>query len=266
MDLKSPPTGRLTFWNKSPVVGNETPKRRRRSSSCNSPFPAKRNIILDSCNLKISSDNFGKEINSVSAIELGQLGYGDELAAGLVMKFGFNVFQITLQALCHIPEKFPDRLTYITNIVKMVVGENFEMKEFESSVDLFERLMNKTRKFTPLDSSFREVLWNATDQYGEPYLNFLIPNVSVCLNGSCKGLLYPSEKSQVTIYKLTGPEPGLKTSFRCRACDTRYHLGFYSKPKQGRSFYGEKNRSVYKAASTRSFFSKDTYELMCESG
>lgn len=266
MELKSPPPGRLTYWNKSPAGNYETPKRRRSSSSCGTPTPAKRNIIIDSCQLNKASDNFAKEVNNVSVIELGKLGSGDYLAAGLVMKFGLDVFQITLQALHHIPEQFPDRVKYVTNIVKLVKGDKFELKQFEKSIDLFERLMKTLGNSAPLDSSFTSILWNATTLYGEPYLNFLIPNVSMCLNGNCTGVLYTCEKSQVTIYKLTGPEPGLKTSLRCRNCDTRYHLGFYSIPKQGRSFYGEENRSLYKASSTRSFFSKDTYEFMCESG
>lgn len=266
MELKSPPPGKLTYWNKSPVVKSETPKRRRSSNGVSPSFQVKR-TILPGNQLISSGEGFANEVNTVSVIDLGKLKNENVLAASLIIKFGLEIFQSTILALRHVPESFPDRGKYVLNIVKVYdEGNTLDVKQFKESIHLFERLLHKSKTDSAAEKNFINTLWKATNDNGEPYLNFLVPNVSICLNGNCGGTLYPCEKAQVTVFKLTGPEPGLKSSLRCRSCDARYHLGCFTVPNQGRSFYTEHNQSQYKSASTRQIFSSDTYNFMCESG
>lgn len=197
-----------------------------------------------------------------SPIALGKQN-SDSSAAKAIAKYGLENLLYAIASTRHVPVNFLNRDEYIFKIMKEVSADITK-----ENVEELLRVASGTnsRLLSTSSEVFKTVLWKASYTNNEPYLNFVCPQNSECLNGDCDGKLYPCYKSEITVYKLSGPEPGMKCSLRCRMCKARYHINFYTIPKEGKKFYPEELKPSLKSSSSWTFFTRDTYELMCEAG
>ena len=260
----SSPYGRQSFWARSPSpIGRSpgltsTPKRRPKDEVI---LPRNVQRKLDVGDEK-SFEIFQEKVKN-SPIGIARTKTDSSVAAKAIAKYGLNSLLVAIAASKHVPTNFLNRDLYVFRIIQEVCPEMTE--------DGAEELL---RIATDIDSDllsssseeFQKVLWKTSYTYNEPYLNFICPQNSECLNENCDGKVYPCYKSEVTIFKLSGPEPGMKCSLRCRSCKARYHINFYSIPKEGKKYYPAEFKPTLKSCSSRTFFTRDTYELMCESG
>lgn len=227
------PTGtdRRTFWTRSPSpLGHRTPKRRTRDESL--PLPKVQRKLEISDDVKVSFAEFQECVKKNGAIIATE--NEDLLVAKSIAKFGLKTLVCAINACYHVPENFLNRDTYIYNIVTQI-HPNISSNIVDELISIVPHM--KTDISSVTSSAFRNVLWKASFKHQEPYLNFLTPNISDCLNGDCDGKLYPCYKSTATIYKLTGPEPAMKCSLRCRSCSSRYHINCYTVPNEGKKYY-----------------------------
>ncbi|WAR06262.1 hypothetical protein MAR_021631 [Mya arenaria] len=111
-----------------------------------------------------------------------------------------------------------------------------------------EKIPDETR-LVDCGAKFKTVLWKASRAHKEPLLNFIAPVVDACLIPDCGGKVYPASKSNITLFKITGPEPGLKCSLRCRSCGARYYISHYTIPNVGRRYYDVKYKTSQKESS-----------------
>ncbi|XP_052782723.1 uncharacterized protein LOC128218976 isoform X2 [Mya arenaria] len=231
---------RQTFWKRSPSPGCQTPRRR----------PRVEQPKLDQCSKSPwqSEHNHGKS-NDLSTI---------------IQKYGLNTFVCAVQTDKHIPKNFVNRDDYFLKIMQEV-DKSMNIKHVIELQRLCEKIPDETR-LVDCGAKFKTVLWKASRAHKEPLLNFIAPVVDACLIPDCGGKVYPASKSNITLFKITGPEPGLKCSLRCRSCGARYYISHYTIPNVGRRYYDVKYKTSQKESSNWVYFDDSTYELMCESG
>uniref|UniRef100_K1R507 CxC5 like cysteine cluster associated with KDZ domain-containing protein n=1 Tax=Magallana gigas TaxID=29159 RepID=K1R507_MAGGI len=185
----------------------------------------------------------------------------DETALIIIAKHGFEKF-VTLRSACHhVPATFPNRVTFIKNIVFDLNIPGCEVEEFAASC-----YATKQTGVDQMTDIFQSQLLKASSHFGEPYMVFQVPNVDSCL--FCGGMVYGEKPARVTIFTLQGPFPGLKSSLKCRRCHARFNADMYHEVS-GPSFYypnPEMACGNIVQASNRVGFTKDLYELLCESG
>lgn len=185
----------------------------------------------------------------------------DETALIIIAKHGFEKF-VTLRSACHhMPATFPNRVTFIKNIVFDLNIPGCEVEEFAASC-----YATKQTGVDQMTDIFQSQLLKASSHFGEPYMVFQVPNVDSCL--FCGGMVYGEKPARVTIFTLQGPFPGLKSSLKCRRCHARFNADMYHEVS-GPSFYypnPEMACGNIVQASNRVGFTKDLYELLCESG
>ncbi|XP_053394211.1 uncharacterized protein LOC123566027 [Mercenaria mercenaria] len=246
-----PKTPKKSFWNRAPSPTN-TPKRR-----------PKEELDLPVKKAQRTVDSFTIFKDSVKKVEIcTRSDNEDAIAAKCIAKYGLELYLCASNAVKHVPIMFKDRMKYISNIIREVNGQ---MKDSEI-IDLINAVNCIKSDMSVGGENFKNVLWRTSFKHKEPYLNFLVPQVSQCLVNECGGNLYPAYISNVTLYKLTGPEPGLKCILRCRSCSSRYNIDFYTIPNIGRKLYTGDKRCHLKSSSSWSYFCQDTFEFMCESG
>jgi hypothetical protein len=213
--------------------------------------------------LKIEHNSFIDFQDSVKKSDIcTSSGCDNEIAARCIAKYGLDTFMCALSANQHVPVLFYDRMRYIINIIKEVNSQLNDNK----IIDLVNAVSCIKSDWSMDESNFKKILWKASFKHKEPYLNFIVPKVTQCIWNECKGNVYPKCKSGVTLYKMTGPEPALKSTLRCRSCSIHYNVNFFTVPNVGRKLYTGNNVSDLKNSSTWSYFSQYAFEFMCESG
>ena len=74
---------------------------------------------------------------------------------------------------------------------------------------------------------------------GIPFYEILCPPVEKCVKCDRK-LTIHNQPAQVTIFKLTGPVPGLKLTSKCQRCGLIYKYAQYGNKSEGFQFYPER--------------------------
>ncbi|XP_071125993.1 uncharacterized protein [Mytilus edulis] len=177
-------------------------------------------------------------------------------------KFGFEAVVLLCFATQHVPIMFPNRLTYIRNIVNSG-KRTFTSEEILDSVQSVESWKDTP---WPLSGySYHRTLWEISQHTSTSHMLFLAPPVDSCLH--CGGKVYASDSSShATVFTLGfGPLPALKCTLRCRECSSRYNLCDYRIPNIGTKYYPSNCVTPYVEVSTCTYFEKNVHEFMCES-
>ena len=159
----------------------------------------------------------------------------------------------------HIPNIFP-------NFHKLV-SDAFDVIHPESSIDheIINRANTSGHNITL--PSFNKDLWKASRVLKQPLLKLLEPAVTKCVHcGSHSIFCRSSSVTWITVFTTHGPIPAQKISLTCRTCNTIHHLKNYSAPDGNTYFYQVQHQTDYMSASNKVYFSRDVYELLCESG
>ncbi|XP_062593428.1 uncharacterized protein LOC134254917 [Saccostrea cucullata] len=171
---------------------------------------------------------------------------------------------ILAAAINHVPENFLDRNTLIMNICKASPEFNTLTPETVMQfIPVFQRCHSLMKFYKDNEQDISTILWQASWHHKEPFLAFINPPVTECLQ--CEETLYPTARVPITLYHLTGPIPGQRGVLKCKSCQIYYHVDGYSVPNQGKSFYPAPITCPWKSASNRVFWSKDLHEFLCES-
>ena len=117
----------------------------------------------------------------------------------------------------HIPVSFPGRHKLISDIVSnscFIVPSNFY--EILACVD--SKISHIQSGAGTIPTQLQEMLWDASLKLKRPLLTFVMPKVTTCIRGTCRGQLYSHVDmvTAVTVHTLNGPLPGLKAAKRCR--------------------------------------------------
>ena len=139
----------------------------------------------------------------------------------LITKCGLEKTMMVFQSLCHVPEGFPLRLNYVSNILVAA--------ELDSLFDDLQLALQHIDKFCYKQSVYlnvpvsKEILWKASILFKITHMGFLMPKAETCLEDGCGGKLYGSQKDsiQVTVFTMNGPMPYLKVTLKCRSCGSR---------------------------------------------
>ena len=175
---------------------------------------------------KTSSD-FQQTINQLinSTLSDNQSLTAQQYEQIICLRYG-PLFVSTLHSLLgHIPSRFPNRSKFISQII------NVRYPDIASHID-FQSLLNRVDQTTkdtypPVD---RDLLWDASLQSSKPYLVMVTPKVgNYCLIPTCLGHLHAPVQSvtNITVYTLEGPVPGMKCSFVCSKCFTSCYFRYY---------------------------------------
>ena len=223
--VMSSPYGRQNFWARSPspigrtAVGlTSTPKRRPRDEVI-LPRKLQRKQENDDGN---AYEIFQSQVKN-SPIGIAKIKTDSSVAAKAIAKYGLDSLLVTIAASKHVPTNFLNRDVYVYRIIREVcpeITDDGAEELLRIATDIDSDLLSSSSE------NFKKVLWKTSYTHNEPYLNFICPQNTECLNENCEGKLYPCYKSEVTIFKLSGPEPGMKCSLRCRSCYARYHIIF----------------------------------------
>lgn len=176
--------------------------------------------------------------------------------------FGHSFLNLLGKLLNHIPPHFPGFMEKIKTILR---ANSSASESDERYLEKVIKAVQKCENFlkTQTEDHFRNSLWTASNETGQPFLKVQIPQIDKCsLCGSLE--LYPCHETFVTFYTLSGPFPGMKCMLRCKECQTYHHLDGYAPPNEGKAFYAKKMKWI--GASNKVFFERDLHELICENG
>lgn len=155
-------------------------------------------------------------------------------------------------AITHVPENFLERNEIILNIC--LSFPPFLTLKSDTVVQLI--VLTSCRSLLDFyrdhPQDIASTLWQASWNQKEPYLAFVNPPVSECVN--CGETLHPYARVAVTLCSLSGPIPGQRGVLRCKSCKVYYHLDWYTVPNSGKSFYPPPITSEWKTASNRVFW------------
>jgi hypothetical protein len=220
-------------------------------------------------NVMLKRESISNEISElkkkvIDHIDLLPCKSEDDTVAFLSLYFTAQQLAILFTAMNHVPFNFPNSTTLILNIC--MASSLFK----DISQDTLSRLIAVLGKCEKHLNFWREnpqnitrILWKASKQYKEPYLQFENPPVQQCVE--CSETLYPYDRICVTFHTVGGPIPGQRGILKCKKCRIYYHLTGYTVPNQGKTFYTDPITSSWICASNRVFFHRDLHEFMCES-
>lgn len=160
----------------------------------------------------------------------------EDTASVLTMCLSVTQMATLCAIINHVPENFPDRNVIIRNICQ--ASPLFASTKPESVLHFLWILqccpnLTTFHKDNPVDIS--SLLWQASWLHKEPYLAFINPPVTECVQ--CEETLYSFARVAVTLYNLSGPIPGQRGVLKCKSCQMYYHVDGYSMPSQGKAYF-----------------------------
>lgn len=139
----------------------------------------------------------------------------------LVTKLGLEKTMLLFQSLGHVPEGFPLRMSYVSNILVSAGLEN-EFEDLQYTLQHIDKLVcqDSTCLNGPIS---RDHLWKTSEMFKTTHMGFVMTKAECCLEEGCCGKLYGSQKDtiQVTVFTMNGPIPYLKATLKCRSCGSR---------------------------------------------
>lgn len=182
--------------------------------------PHKRPRYFTPVRMKKQESQFSNFRRFIDQLVFSEINNASDLLLALSAKFGTDFTTIAIQAIKHVPAKFPNRWIYISNIVKVInatctdVQLNLILKHINTivNVDIHTGAVPE------------ETLWDATYLNKRTHMAFLVTKVDTCMVKGCGGNLFGSSKdtTDVTVFTLRGPVPYLKATLKCKNCCTRY--------------------------------------------
>lgn len=159
-----------------------------------------------------------------------------------------------------------DRLQYISNIVTVAA---VPMSSVPNTQDVIESFIPHSDKVAYFHQGGEAIcdLRNTSYTFGSAHTSFLVPPVSCCINKQCRCYAKPLYRhhppTAVTVFTLSGPNPGTKINLKCRGCSTIYNYSMYGqKSVNGEQFY-EGSPRQYIEVTDEVYCERSLFELYC---
>ena len=154
-----------------------------------------------------------------------------QMLALLVMHFGVMSLLLARYAINKIPATMPVDMKQ--NIFTALFPSQ-TTAEVDFSINNLPRVSEFMTSVTLEDNVHKACL-----STGIPFYEILCPPVEKCVKCDRK-LTIHNQPAQVTIFKLTGPVPGLKLTSKCQRCGLIYKYAQYGNKSEGFQFYPER--------------------------
>ena len=158
-----------------------------------------------------------------------------QMLALLVMYFGLMPLLLARYAINKIPATMP------VNMKKKIFTAFFP-SQTTAEVDFLMNNLAIVSEFMT-SATLEDNVHNACLSTGIPFYEILCPPVEKCVKCDRK-LTIHNQPAQVTIFKLTGPVPGLKLTSKCPSCGLIYKYAQYGNNTEGFQFYSERRPLV----------------------
>lgn len=190
------------------------------------------------------------KLSNLSIAEMEQHFTGDQfeqsnLFALLVLRFGVLSLLLAKYAINKIPSTMPAEM-------KKKILTALLPSQTADEVNFLMANLPRVSEF--MDSAtLEDQIGKACLSTGIPFNEIISPPVEKCTKCDRK-LTIHNQPAHVTIFKLSGPVPGLKLSYKCQCCGLIYKYAQYGNNNTGFQFYLERRPLV--EASNVAFFER----------
>ena len=154
-----------------------------------------------------------------------------QMLALLVMHFGVMSLLLARYAINKIPATMPVDM-------KQNIFTALFPSQTTAEVDFLITNLPRVSEFMT-SATLEDNVHKACLSTGIPFYEILCPPVEKCVKCDRK-LTIHNQPAQVTIFKLTGPVPGLKLTSKCQRCGLIYKYAQYGNKSEGFQFYPER--------------------------
>lgn len=154
-----------------------------------------------------------------------------QMLALLVMHFGVMSLLLARYAINKIPATMPVDM-------KQNIFTALFPSQTTAEVDFLITNLPRVSEFMT-SATLEDNVHKACLSTGIPFYEIICPPVEKCVKCDRK-LTIHNQPAQVTIFKLTGPVPGLKLTSKCQRCGLIYKYAQYGNKSEGFQFYPER--------------------------
>ena len=154
-----------------------------------------------------------------------------QMLALLVMHFGVMSLLLARYAINKIPATMPVDM-------KQNIFTALFPSQTTAEVDFLITNLPRVSEFMT-SATLEDNVHKACLSTGIPFYEIICPPVEKCMKCDRK-LTIHNQPAQVTIFKLTGPVPGLKLTSKCQRCGLIYKYAQYGNKSEGFQFYPER--------------------------